>query len=400
MGLGTFVHEWRDFFRFRALPPESRAIVFYAEDASSWKHFQRIVSELVGGYGKQICYITSSVNDPLLQGKHDEIDTFYIGMGCARTVFFLSLSAKVMVMTMPDLETSNIKRSKNPVHYVYVFHSLVSTHMIYRQGAFNNFDTVFCVGPHQINEIRATESYYGLRPKNLVEAGYGLLDSILSSGYAEVDSSHRPSGDVRRVLVAPSWGPNALLETCGTELIELLLGAGYHTTVRPHSMTLRQNPKLLAKLRRQFDGNPNFAIDLDIGSQGTVQACDLMISDWSGAALEFAFGLERPVLYIDVPKKVNNQEYQKIPCVPIEVKLRSEIGAIVAPDQLWEAPHLVEELCSDSSKWSKRIKELRSEWVYNVGNSGAVGARYIANVSAAPDVTDLEPQRHRSSDNG
>ena len=33
-----------------------------------------------------------------------------------------------------------------------------------------------------------------------------------------------------------------------------------------------------------------------------------MVSDWSGVAMEFAFGLERPVLFIDVPRKTNNPE--------------------------------------------------------------------------------------------
>ena len=389
MGFGQFIREWRELFRFKALPEDSRAIVFYAEDEASWKHLQPIISELVEVSGRTVCYVTSNAHDPILQQENSLIEAFYIGFGSARTVFFLSLRAGIMTMTMPDLGNFNIKRSKYPVHYVYVFHSLVSTHMVYRPRAFDNFDSILCVGPHHVAEIRATESVYGLKPKELVEAGYGLLDSVINSSSQEPIVENAPANQRIRVLIAPSWGPQALLETCGRELIEELIGAGHHVTVRPHPMTVRHNSKLLSYLRDVFGDSPNFDLDLELASQGTVSASDLMISDWSGAALEYAFGLERPVLYIDVPRKVNNPEYQRIDCEPIEVKLRSKLGALVAPDRLQEVPYWVEVLCTESSTWRQRIRELRARWVYAAGSSGAVAANYLANLSSAESPSAL-----------
>ena len=291
-------------------------------------------------------------------------------------------------MTMLDLANYDIKRSKYPVHYVYMFHLIVSSHMVYRRGAFDHFDSILCVGPRHEEEIRATESFYDLTPKQLVHAGYGLLDSIMNQDVYEI--GNQPPSASYRVLIAPSWGPDALLETCGQELVEVLLEANLNVTVRAHIMTMRQSPNLLAELDGLFGDNPDFTIDLDLASQGTVSNYDLMISDWSGAALEFAFGLERPVLYVDVPRKVNNWEYERIGIDPIEVKLRSEIGAIVTLERLRDVPHLVEELCADTSTWKGRIQELRTQWVYNVGNSGDAGANYIANLisSGVPSATE------------
>ena len=98
-----------------------------------------------------------------------KIKTFCIGDGPARTKFFLELKAKVLIMTMPDLETYHIKRSKVfPVHYVYLFHSMNSTHMEFQKNAFDHFDSIFCVGPYQIQEIRATEQLYNLKQKKLI----------------------------------------------------------------------------------------------------------------------------------------------------------------------------------------------------------------------------------------
>tara|TARA_Y100000588_G_scaffold395015_1_gene519148 strand:- start:7572 stop:8753 length:1182 start_codon:yes stop_codon:yes gene_type:complete len=378
MIFASLIREWKELSRFRALEPRLRSIVFYAEDSSSWTYFEPIVRELTGALGKQICYVTSSKDDQILDLNEESIRTFCIGSGTVRTAFFLSLEADIMVMTMPDLGTFHIKRSKEPVHYVYVYHSLVSSHMSYRRGAFDQFDAILCVGPHHKEEIRATEELYGLEPKILIEAGYGRLDSILefeASLPSHLTDSH--SG-TKRVLVAPSWGENSLLENYGPELVEVLLGTGHHITVRPHVMVIRHRRRLLGRLQQRFGPNPNFALDLSLGSQAVMHDYDLLVADWGGSAFEYAFGLERPVLFVDVPRKVFNPEYERITCTPMEVQARSEIGDIVSPDRLQEVPDRIESLLEDTGVRKGRIIEARSRWVYNLGSSGKVGAEYIS----------------------
>ena len=55
----------------------------------------------------------------------------------------------------------------------------------------------------------------------------------------------------------------------------------------------------------------------NVAGHDSLLASDVMISDWSGAALEYAFGLEKPVLFIDMPKKINNPEHDRIDCPPL-----------------------------------------------------------------------------------
>jgi len=377
----SLIHEWKELFRFRALEPELRSIVFYAEDFGSWAYFEPTVRELTGRLDKQICYVTSSKDDQALDLQEENIRTFCIGSGTVRTAFFSSLEADIVVMTMPDLGTYHIKRSRAAHHYVYVYHSLISSHMSYRRGAFDQFDVIFCVGPHHKAEIRATEKLYGLKPKILVEAGYGRLDSIIGTGVPQTSSSADNQNGSKRLLVAPSWGKNSLLETHAPELIEVLLGTRHHITLRPHLMAIRNRRKLLEGLQRRFGSNPNFALDLGLGSQGAMREYDLLVADWGGSALEYSFGLERPVLFIDVPRKVFNPEYERLPCIPLEVQVRSEIGDIVSPDRLWEVPERIERLLEDSGLNKDRTSEARSRWVYNLGSSGKVGAEYISNTA-------------------
>ena len=103
MTIGSFIREWRAYFRFRRLPPNEKTIVFYAEDFSNWTYFETIIKELTGSLGKNICYVTSSKDDQVLKFDEENIQAFCIGSGTVRTAFFSTLEADVMVMTMPDL---------------------------------------------------------------------------------------------------------------------------------------------------------------------------------------------------------------------------------------------------------------------------------------------------------
>jgi len=327
--------------------------------------------------------VTSSPADPVLVRQDEKIKTFCIGTGTPFSLLFQFLKANVMVMTMPDLDVYHIKRSNYPVHYVYMFHSMVSTHMVYRNSAFNSYDDMLCVGPHQIDEIRATEALYNLPQKKLIKTGYGILDAILKTQEGVESPAGMSVDSKKRVLIAPTWSEYDLLATCGIELVEGLLQAGHRVTVRPHSMTMRQKAKELKALGDRFASVPEFHLELALSSQGTVADSDIMISDWSGAALEYAFGLEQPVIFLDLPRKVNNSEYQKIEIEPIEAKLRSTIGAVVQTTDLSEVPGLVDQLCEDPGRYRENIRALREQWIYNVGSSGKVAAEHIASTSDA-----------------
>src|SRR5262249_32967562 len=145
-----------------------------------------------------------------------------------------------------------------------------------------------------------------------------------------------------------------------------LLTAGHDVTYRTHPMTIRHQPDFNDNLRKHFNENRRFHLDSDITSQDSFHLSDLMISDWSGVALEYAFALERPVLFIDTPRKTNNPEHEKLNCPRLEVEIRNQIGQVVSPSQLERVPEVVNSLCSNFDLFSNRISKLRSETVYSV----------------------------------
>ncbi len=263
----------------------------------------------------------------MLSADNPRIRAFYVGDGSTRTTFFRLVDATVLVMTLPDLETFHLKRSVHPVHYVYVFHSMVSTHMIYRKGAFDAYDTILCVGPHHEAEIRRTEEVYGLSPKALVPHGYARLDVILANAAPRRQRVRRGGSRtqagagavVGRLLVHRGTGRDGADRPAAGR-------AGTRSSLRLHPMTVRRFPKLPGELAQRFSDRA-FRVETDMREQASLHEAELMIGDWSGAALEYAFGLERPVLFVDMPKKVNNPEYERIGLRTIEESIRTEVGA-------------------------------------------------------------------------
>ena len=102
-----------------------------------------------------------------------------------------------------------------------------------------------------------------------------------------------------------------------------------------------------------------------------------MVSDWSGAALEYSLGLQKPVLFIDVPAKVNNPSWQDLNITPLEDHYRSQVGEILSPEQIDLVPECVARLLSNRGNFARNIEMLRETHIYNLGKSGSEGARII-----------------------
>lgn len=363
---------WRDAVKFLSLDDERRNIVFYSEGASYGKYFAPVLTALID-QGELVSYLTSDLRDPILKDRNDRLTSFYIGSGSIRALVFRKLRADILVTTTPDLESFSIIRSKAwPVHYVYLHHSMVSTHMIYREGAFDHFDSILCVGPHHVREIRAWEALNGLRAKRLFEHGYGPLDYLMGRTRELPAPGEQPEG--LTILLAPSWGPTNVLEYGAEALVQTLINAGYRLVVRPHPRTTKTHPRQLDALAARFGHEPRFRLDEDTTTLSALAEADIMISDWSGVAMEFSFGLGRPVLFLDVPPKVNNPRWAEIGIRPLEDFYRQEVGVILENQRVDDAAVLIETLWRSAAVYATRANMLRQQFVFNPGSSDIQGA--------------------------
>ena len=372
-----FGEEWKELKKIEKLTNKERSIVFYAENQASMNHFRLLISELTEKKNLQVCYVTSVKNDPIFSSENKNIIAFYIGDGITRTKFFLTLKAKILIMDMPDLQTFHIKRSKvYPVHYVYIFHSMFSTHSYLRKGALDNYDTIFCVGKHHEKEIRATEERYGLKEKKLIKYGFGRLDTLLQE---KQKFQNTYTKDKNLILITPTYGEKNLLQICGKELIEILLKANFTVMLRPHYRIFKDSKKLINSIIENFGNHHNFILEKGVIPSDKFHNSKCLISDWSGISLEYAFTFERPVVLIDTPKKILNPDSGDITMEPIEISIREKIGHVVSTNNLEKIPEIIKNL-ENENLLSEQIRKIRSETVYNIGNSAKIGAEIIEKI--------------------
>lgn len=356
----------------------NKHLVFYSESSGFYKYYKGIIEYILKNTNIAVHYITSDPNDQVfaISQSQPRLKPYYIAEKRLITLM-MKLDCDVMVMTMPDIENFHIKRSyvRKDIEYVYVPHCIDSINMTMRTGAVDHYDSVLCVGKHQKEEITNTEAVYGLPHKTLVDWGYTLLDEMRAQ-YAASAHEDKPG---KKILIAPSWQKDNIVDSCLEEILDTLKGRGYQITVRPHPQEVRLKQAYMEQLEAKYAADRDVEIQTDFSSNSTVFEADLLITDWSGITYEYAFTTLRPVLFIDTPMKVMNPEYEKINTPPINIWMREVIGAVVKPDELEKLPEAVERLLSGRDAYRERIDRFVHEYVYNLGNSGEVGAKYIIN---------------------
>jgi len=378
IAIRRYLEHWRAYRAFKRLPPADRHIVIYAESGQDWHQFEPLIGRLTGPLGKTVCYVSSDEDDAGLKQDNPAILAFCIGRGLVRIIFFQVLEADVLLTQMLDLGNLDLKRSVHPVHYIYMFHSLISTHMADHADSFDHYDSIFCAGPHQMAETRKREALHGFKPKQLIAHGYHRLEQLMHANRAAPEI--REPGDVH-VLLAPSWGEQTILNLCGVELTGILLDAGFRLTLRPHFQTRWNTPEVLDRVVTRYGDHPRFSLVEQMSESDSLFDSHVMITDWSGAGMDYGMGLEKPVLYIDVPPKARNDTYEELDMEPFESFVRNKIGAILALDKLAEAPAQINRLLADPQQFTEQVRVLRRESVFNLGKSAEVGAEAVAGIA-------------------
>ena len=368
--------EKEDYKRFFSVV--NKHLVFYSESNGFYKYYAGLIEYLLKNTNIVIHYITSDPNDNIFKMAEEEprIRGYYIGEKKLITLM-MKMDADIVVMTMPDLETYHIKRSyvRNNVEYLYVQHGMGSINMAYRKGALDHFDTILCPNLKQKEEILAQENLYNLKSKKLIECGYFILDDMIEQ-YDRIKNEPRLS-EKQTILIAPSWQEDNIVDSCLDELLHELGKSNYNIIVRPHPQHVRHKREKLEKIKEKYADNPNITVQMDFSATDTVWKADLLVTDWSDIALEYAFCTKKPILFVNTPMKVMNPEYTKIDIVPINIEIREIAGQTAEVDELDKVPEIIDNLFGNKELYEKKISAYLNEQVYNVGKSAEIGGKYI-----------------------
>lgn len=365
-----------DYKRFFSVA--NKHLVFYSEKSGFYKYFKDVIAYLIEKSNVVIHYVTNDPNDQVFEiaKTQKQIKPYYIGEKRLITLF-MKMDADIVVMTCPDLDKYHLKRSyvRNDIEYIYMFHYPLSTHMVLQNGALDHYDTIFCVGDFQFDEIRAAERVYNLPEKKLISAGYGQLEQLYND-YQKLDLKKR---EHPKILIAPSWQPDNILDSCLDSLLAQLLNHGYEVVVRPHPEYVKRYKPRMDQIVHKYENceDSGLRFELDFTSNTSIFDSDVLITDWSGTAYEFSFVTLKPAVFIDTKPKINNPEYKRLGIEPLEFVLRSEVGIRVDPEKLDGLNEQIQNLLTSQDKYAKHIEEIREKYIANFGTSGQVGGQYI-----------------------
>ena len=259
---------------------------------------------------------------------------------------------------------------------MYVFHSLLSTHRAYRAKAFDSYDSILCATPYHVAELEKASTIRDIRPQVLHNIGYCRLDNLISKS----SKSSTDNGGAPRVLVAPTWGPSSLIEFGIDSVIRNLLDSSIQVTLRFHPMSVRHQKDIYHRYIAMFGNNPLFTLDSSYASSATLVESDLVLSDWSGAAHDFALGLLRPAIFVDTPQKAHNDNYSQLDIECYEDVVREDLGALVGVHQADSLPDVVTSLIDERVEWRKRLELLRDQVLFNPGNAVQAAAKQVLNL--------------------
>lgn len=367
------VREKADYKKF--FSEKDMKLVFYSEQSGFFKYYAGMIDYICNNSDIVIHYVTSDPNDAVFKDTREQIHPYYISSDKYLIPLFMKLDCRMCVMTTPDLEKYHIKRSRvnKNIEYVYAFHGMGSTALTLRKGALDWYDTVFAVGIDCVNEIRDAEELYNTPKKRLVETGYPLIDEMIE----KYESSEHEENKIPRILIAPSWQPDNIIDSCIDDILEKLSETNYEIIVRPHPQQVRHQPEKFEVMKEKFGKFNNIEIQTDFSSNNPIMESDILITDWSDISWEFAFVTKRPVLFINTPMKVMNQEWDKIKTKPINITLRDIIGVSMDTDKLGSINETIAKMLEEKEQYRDSIAKTFSEHVFNVGKSRKLCGRYI-----------------------
>ena len=363
--------EKADYRRFFSVA--NKHVVFYAEGGGFYKYFAGVIDWLISHTNLTIHYVTNDPHDKVLSSGNPRIRAYYIGP-VKIIPLFMKMDADMVVMTTPDLNTYQLKRSyvKKDVEYVYIDHGTSSVSMVFRKGAFDNFDTIFLVGRFQIPEHRRIEELYGLKAKNLVPAGYAYLGDLMRN-YAE-----KPRSAGVQVLIAPSYQKDNILDLCLDDVLSGLRKVkGIKAILRPHPQYVRRFAAKIQAIEEKFKGESWIVLDTDFSKPPALYESDIVVTDWSSISFEFSLVTKRPSILINTPPKVINPDYGKIGIVATDVTFRDRIGVSLDVDKVETIGDVVNDMVAHPDVFRGRIEDLLDTEFYDPLKSAEASGKYI-----------------------
>lgn len=270
-------------------------IIIYGEDKRYYNIFKPIIEELIN-LKIPVIYYSQSEDDSIFDIKSDFLHSEFIGVGNKAYAKLNFIEADICLMTTPNLDVFQLKKSKGVKKYIHITHSSAetSTYCLY---SLDFFDAVLLNGNHQIRDIRELEKKRNTVIKDLYVVGNPYLDELskIKEDIA-LNKDLKNNNNEKTILIAPSWGINSLFRRFGEKLIDNIVDSGYNIIIRPHPQSLVSDKEIIEKLKNRYKDKSDIEWDFNNINIYSLSKADLMLSDFSGVIFDYIFLFEKPVI--------------------------------------------------------------------------------------------------------
>ena len=362
-----------------AASDDSLPLVIFSDDKRYWPVFEPVCRAL-DERGFDVTYMTASPDDPGLECPLAHVHATFIGAGNRAFGRLNFLKATLLLSTTPGLDVYQWKRSRDVRCYVHLPH-MPGELTTYRMFGTDYYDALLLSGQYQVDDCRALERLRGLPEKECVLVGIPYLDEKAQ----RLRALGPREGTGRTVLVAPSWGPNSLLNRFGRRLIDALAATGYHVIVRPHPQSFTSERELIEGLTAAY---PDLEWNRDTDNFDVLSRSDVMISDFSGVIFDFALVFDRPVIcaYADFDDSCYDAWWLDTPIWTATAIPR--IGPVLSGADLPRLKALIDAAIDDPA-YAEGRRAVRQETWAHPGEGAARTADYL--IAKYRALTEAEP---------
>ena len=323
----------------------SGKLVFFSEGRNYWPVFRPVCEELLKKQ-HDFVYLTAGADDPGLEQLPAQ-QAVYLGKLVSAIYTMNHLRARLCVMTTPQLDIMQLKRSAGVAHYCHIMHSPSDVHT-YEKFAFDHFDSVLCTSQYVLDNLRFLErrrqtDYMrkkGLvRPRKLLKTGCPYYQNYFLEK-PNKQNKHK-NGETPCVLLASSWGERSFLNKIELILNELLL-LSCRVIFRPHPQAWTSDTEVLEWVEKQY--RERIQIDRELDNRPAMAEADVLVCDISGIIYDFAFIYEKPILAL-VQGRVETMGYESadLNAPDAAFTLLDDVGAVLSIDH-WDNQKDCEEM--------------------------------------------------------
>lgn len=318
-----------------------------------------------------VTYLAGSEDDPILQINYKNIESEIIGLGNKAYAKLNFLNCRICLATTPGLDVYQWKRSKDVDWYVHMTHSLGGG-TAYRMFGTQFYDAILLCSDIFTPLHREIEEKRGSEPKEIVAVGQTYMDYLME----RKKESNAVHYDLVRVLLAPSWGTNSILNQYGEYFIDALVSTGFDITVRPHPQSYIAEKELLERLLKKYPEGESFHWNRDADSFNVLNSSDIMISDFSGVIYDFTFIFERPVIYSGAAPDISVQDEAWLDEPYWGTEVLPRLGVELKKEDISSIKGIIENLIH-SEKFTESIRSVRNEYWQNRGQAAEKVVDYI-----------------------